>query len=79
MFNNCFEVGHFPDIFKIAHVTSLWKRSGLKSDPAMYRPIALLPTLSRAAEAIIHIDYLLISLKTTLSLKGKLPTKWAAL
>ena len=54
MFNNCFEIGHFPDIFKISHVTALWKRSGLKSDPSMYRPIALLPTLSRAAEAIIH-------------------------
>ena len=54
MFNNCFEIGHFPDIFKVAHVTALWKRSGLKSDPSMYRPIALLPTLSRAAEAIIH-------------------------
>ena len=54
MFNNCFEIGHFPDIFKIAHVTAIWKRSGLKSDPSMYRPIALLPTLSRAAEAIIH-------------------------
>ena len=54
MFNNCFEAGHFPDIFKIAHVTALWKRSGLKSDPSMYRPIALLPTLSKAAEAIIH-------------------------
>ena len=45
---------YFPDIFKIAHVTALWKRSGLKSDPLMYRPIALLPTLSKAAEAIIH-------------------------
>ena len=54
MFNNCFEIGHFPDIFKISHVTALWKRSGLKLDPSMYRPIALLPTLSRAAEAIIH-------------------------
>ena len=54
MLNNCFEVGYFPDIFKIAHVTALWKRSGLKSDPLMYRPIALLPTLSKAAEAIIH-------------------------
>ena len=30
------------------------KKSGLKSDPLMYRPIALLPTLSKAAEAIIH-------------------------
>ena len=54
MFKNCFEIGHFPDIFKIAYVTPLWKLSGLKSDPAMYWPIALLPTLSKATEAIIH-------------------------
>ena len=54
MFNNCFEIGHFPDIFKIAHVTALWKKAGLKSDPAMYRPIALLPTLAKAAESIMH-------------------------
>ena len=54
VFNNCFELGFFPDVFKIAHVTALWKRTGLKSDPNMYRPIALLPTLSKAAESIIH-------------------------
>ena len=54
LLNNCFEIGHFPDIFKISHVTALWKRSGLKSDPANYRPIALLPSLSKAAEAVIH-------------------------
>ena len=54
VFNNCFEIGHFPDIFKVAHVTALWKRAGLKSDPAMYRLIALLPTLAKAAESIIH-------------------------
>ena len=36
MFNNCLEIGHFPDIFKIAHVPTLWKRSGLKSKPEMY-------------------------------------------
>ena len=24
--NNCFEIGHFPDILKIAHVTALWSR-----------------------------------------------------
>ena len=50
----CFEIGHFPDIFKEAHVTALWKRAGLKSNPSMYVLIALLPTLARAAEAIIQ-------------------------
>ena len=54
MLNNCFEIGHFPDIFKISHVTAIWKRSGLKSDPSCYRPISLLPSLSKAMEAIIH-------------------------
>ena len=40
--------------FKIAHVTALWKHTGLKSDPNMYRPIALLSTLSKSAGSIIH-------------------------
>ena len=77
VFNNCFEIGHFPDVFKIAHVTALWKRSGLKSDPSMYRPIALLPTLSKAAEAIIHnrlsshfIDHNIITEKQAAYVKG---------
>ena len=73
MFNNCFEIGHFPDIFKISHVTALWKRSGLKLDPSMYRPIALLPTISRAAKAIIHDRLSAHLLKITSLLKGKLP------
>ena len=77
VFNNCFEIGHFPDIFKTAHVTAIWKRSGLKSDPSMYRPIALLPTLSKAAEAIIHnrlsshfIEHNIITDKQAAYIKG---------
>ena len=54
LFNNLFEIGHFPEIFKISHITALWKKSGLKSDPSMYRPISLLPTLSKIMESIIH-------------------------
>ena len=38
----------------LSHVTAFWKRSGFKSYPANYRPIALLPSLSSAAEAVIH-------------------------
>ena len=30
IFNNCFEIGHFLDIFKISHVKALCKRSSLK-------------------------------------------------
>ena len=76
-FNNCFEIGHFPDILKIAHVTAIWKISGLKSDPSMYPPIALLPTLSKAAEAIIHnrlsshfIEHNIITDKQAAYIKG---------
>ena len=54
LFNNLFKIGHFPDIFKISHITALWKKCGLKSNPSMYRPISLLPTLSKIMESIIH-------------------------
>ena len=35
-------------------ITAIWKRSGSKSDPSMYRPISLLPTLSKIMESIMH-------------------------
>ena len=54
MFNNIFEIGYFPDIFKIGHITALFKGKGLKSDKENYRGIHLLPTLSKVAESIIH-------------------------
>ena len=54
IFNNLFQIGHFPTIWKLAHVTAIWKRSGLKSSKSSYRPISLLPTLSKVCESIIH-------------------------
>ena len=54
LLNNCFENGFFPDIFKVSHITALWKSKGLKSDPKMYRPISLLPSLSKVAESVMH-------------------------
>ena len=54
LFNNLFAIGHFPDIFEIAQVTALYKRAGLKSSKLQYRPISLLPTLSKIMESIIH-------------------------
>ena len=32
LFNNLFEIGHFPEIWKIAHITPIFKRSGPKYD-----------------------------------------------
>ena len=46
LFNNLFEIGQFPDIWKIAHVTAIYKRSGPQTDKRNFRPISLLPTLS---------------------------------
>ena len=54
LYNNLFENGHFPEIFKIGHITALYKGKGLKSDKENYRGIHLLPTLSKIAESIIH-------------------------
>ena len=54
IFNNMFDEGIFPDIFKLAHVCPVYKRSGLKSDISNWRPISLLPTLSKIAESVMH-------------------------
>jgi hypothetical protein len=54
LLNNHFEEGLYPDMWKISHITPIYKRKGLKSDKANYRPISLLPTLSKVFEAIIH-------------------------
>ena len=54
LLNNYFEQGSFPEIWKISHVTPIFKKSGLKSDKVNYRPISLLPTLSKICESIVH-------------------------
>ena len=77
LFNNLFEIGHFPDIWKIAHVTAIFKRSGSKTDKSNFRPISLLPTLSKICESVMHerlfkhcIENDLISHKQAAYLKG---------
>ena len=54
IYNNLFEVGLFPDIWKLGHITAIYKQTGLKCDKINYRPISLLPTLSKICEAIMH-------------------------
>ena len=54
LFNNHFEIGYFPDIWKIAHVTPVYKRNGPKNDKNNFRPISILPTLSKVCESVIH-------------------------
>ena len=54
LFNNLFEIGHFPNLWKIAHITAVYKRSGPKTDKSNYRPISILPTVSKICESVIH-------------------------
>ena len=45
--------GSYPDTFKIAKVTALFK-SGDVSEVDNYRPISVLPTLNKVFEKLIH-------------------------
>ena len=45
-------LGSFPDACKIAKVKPLFKK-GSKTDPSNYRPISLLPLLSKVFEKVV--------------------------
>lgn len=51
-YNECVREGIFPDQFKIAKILPIYKKDS-KTDPKNYRPISLLPTLSKIFEKII--------------------------
>ena len=53
VYNNLFDAGLFPEIWKLSHITAIYTHSVLKCDKVNYRPISLLPTLSKICEAII--------------------------
>ena len=47
--NNCISKGIFPDTLKTASVIPIYK-GGCREDPSNYRPISILPTLSKLFE-----------------------------
>ena len=53
LLNNCMLAGVFPDVLKIARVIPLYK-SGDINDITNYRPISLLPIISKIFEKLIH-------------------------
>ena len=53
----------FPDIYKVAKLKPLYKKGSL-TEPCNYRPISLLPLISKAIENVIHYQ-------TTIFLKSK--------
>ena len=53
IFNASIETSTFPDIWKVARVAPIYKE-GEKSDKLNYRPISVLPVLSRIFEKLIY-------------------------
>ena len=77
LFNKMFEAGYYPDEWKLASVAPVYKRNGPKISKECYRPISLLPTLSKICESIIHdrlishcTSFNIISHKQAAYLKG---------
>ena len=54
LFNNLFEIGLFPEIWKIDHITAIYKNSGPKTCKSSFRPISILPTMSKVYESVLH-------------------------
>lgn len=52
IFNECIDHGIFPDLMKHSKVVPLFK-AGDKQDPSNYRPVSILPVLSKVFEKII--------------------------
>jgi Reverse transcriptase (RNA-dependent DNA polymerase) len=60
--NECLFTGKFPSIWKKATVTPILKANGNSTDPLSYRPISVLPFMSKILESIIS-DKILSFLK----------------
>ena len=54
LFNKCLADGCFPSCWKCASVVPAFKNSGERSDPGNYRPISLLPTISKVFESLLN-------------------------
>ena len=53
LINECFSTGKYPDTLKIARITPIYK-GGLKDIPSNYRPISILPVLSKLIEKLTY-------------------------
>ena len=53
VYNRSLEVGTFPSSMKLANVTPVYKK-GSQSDKGNYRPVSILPNLSRVFERCVY-------------------------
>ena len=56
LFNISLETEIYPSTWKLAKVTPLFKK-GSRQDPSNYRPISVLPTISKILEKAIHAQF----------------------
>ena len=54
IFNQSLITGIFPDEWKSARVTPLYKNSGKRNEPTNYRPISVIPVVAKVFERIIY-------------------------
>ena len=52
--NKCFENGEFPDKLKYSKISPVYKNKGDVNDMNNYRPLAVIPTLSKPIEAAFN-------------------------
>lgn len=55
LINQCVRVGIFPDSLKVASIIPIYKK-GDRSDPLNYRPISILPIISKVIEKFLTIQ-----------------------
>ena len=55
LFNRSLDSGNFPSLWKCSKVSALFK-SGDRCDPNNYRPISILPTISKILERGVHMQ-----------------------
>ena len=75
LFNNMFAAGYYPVEWKLGSVAPVYKRNGPKISKECYRPISLLPTLSKMCEAIIHDRLLKTRSRAVYLKKGQIVKK----
>ena len=54
IFNQSIDTGIFPDEWKSARITPLFKKAGSRIDPSNYRPISIIPVVTNVFERIVY-------------------------